>query len=1564
MENLQEQIQIVLEHIEMTAHGHPLWAQYMSHLSDLKYLLYHHTADALVLDDSISTGIEAIRATDKDDPSRGGRLCKQASRLECRYSVAGATVDLEDATRLTREALQLIPPDHPGRATALISHGSILNKVGSPVDLEEAATVTEEATSITEDREILYEARKNLDSIFYAKYCLSGEVTDLEQSIQFACSAISLLSSDTKQQAMYLGNLFTRQREFYLETKTSDALDEAVRTANQALNLTSEDDPYYAVSLTNFGTALFNRWELYGERVNLEDSIQIVRSAIALLEDGDPLKAIDLRNLTDRLGQKFVITRAVEDLRECVKVAIQALDATPMSHPEKVPFYSNVALRLATLYKETRDSIQLKEAIEAATQALSLTKETDSWWGQLVNNLAYLLSERYSREGLISDLQEAVRLAERCIEMTSTDHESYSERLISLADFLRERYNIFGVAADIHKAVALGREALAGLPHGHADWNRFQSYLGLWLGEMFLETGLESDLEEGIQLARQAYDGSLLDQQSDSDYSTSLSKLLFLRRGTGTDSIDEAIQITKRAIAAVPEGDPNHQVRLMNLSTYLGTRYRECGESSDLDEAIRFAKDALDLTERSTSDYFEALNNISTLLGMRYSDSGSSLELTEAIQLMSEALEVIGTSNLLRPKLLNSMANRMRDQYSTTRDLTTLEDAIRLAREASKTEFERDKSRALRTLGTLLGDRFLAQGEISDINNSIEILQRAIADTPTNHPDRSGLLSNLGIRLGDRYTRTREIKDLDEAIQHTREAVSQTPRGHVEFAARSSNLAARLGDRYTRIGRLVDLHDAISIGRNLLTPDSLDITGTNRSAILNNLGIRLNEEYARTGLLEVLDDAIRYATEAVDALPPGHLDLAVRLKNLGTLLNERYIKTAEDDDYINSMDIGKRAIQAAPLRHPLHSACLSNMGCLFFIKFRQTGGLADLEQAIQTLREAMDSCPKDHPDHAERLVRLGDGLAEKYVILKDLAMLDESISCFRSAARQVNAPLSIRIRASRQLLRSLLIRSQWKEAFKAAEEALDLIPELVLRSLDNSDKQYLLGQVAGLACEAASTAIRGGNSPMTALGLLEKGRGILATTIEDMRTDVEDLHSNSPELANRFVKCKEEFYSITNRAKNVPESTLASHQYECERRFDDVVKEIRSLSGFEDFLLEPSASKIRAVALQGPIIVINISMFDCGAIVMNSRGEYAISLPRLTKNDLERRVQSGNLDSLETLEWLWDVIANPILDHLGLTNTPTDQNWTHIWWIPTGALCKFPLHAAGYHLRNTGETVMDRAISSYSSSVKALILYHRAPIKQPTAPTALLVALENTTGCASLPFARQEVDSIRGICSSMNLTIIEPKKKRKADIQPYLQGCSIFHFAGHGHTDETNPSLSHLLLEEGQHNPLTVGELLEMNLRDSSPFLAYLPACGTGRYKDEKFADESLHLIGACQVAGFRHVIGTLWEVQDRLCMDVARGIYESIRDKGMVDTSVSHGLHNSIRRLRDIWLKNRSRSKLEARNIHVTSPCHGLVKETGLVTREKQPIPRDIIMVEDEGDGDLHWVPYIHFGV
>jgi CHAT domain-containing protein len=289
----------------------------------------------------------------------------------------------------------------------------------------------------------------------------------------------------------------------------------------------------------------------------------------------------------------------------------------------------------------------------------------------------------------------------------------------------------------------------------------------------------------------------------------------------------------------------------------------------------------------------------------------------------------------------------------------------------------------------------------------------------------------------------------------------------------------------------------------------------------------------------------------------------------------------------------------------------------------------------------------------------------------------------------------------------------------------------------------------------------------------------------------------------------------------------------------------------------------------------------------------------------------------------------------------------------------------------SNETVIDRVMSSYSPSIRSVLQGYGLRHQESTSASkqVLIVAMEDTPGSKSLPFATEEAAVIREVfCKSTSFELIEPDR-RKEDVLLHLRDCYIFHFAGHGYTDVKDPSQSHLRLDNWKDNPLRVADLLEINLCERPPFLAYLSACGTGRIEGKEYLDESIHLITACQLAGFRHVIGTLWEVRDEICVDITRITYEGIRDGGMTDESVCRGLHNATRQLRDRWLSTPvdtgRASRLSRKENRFLGEHDSGDRSVSYSDPRDDRLSRDIIACDEEEEAELlHWVPYVHFGV
>ncbi len=163
-----------------------------------------------------------------------------------------------------------------------------------------------------------------------------------------------------------------------------------------------------------------------------------------------------------------------------------------------------------------------------------------------------------------------------------------------------------------------------------------------------------------------------------------------------------------------------------------------------------------------------------------------------------------------------------------------------------------------------------------------------------------------------------------------------------------------------------------------------------------------------------------------------------------------------------------------------------------------------------------------------------------------------------------------------------------------------------------------------------------------------------------------------------------------------------------------------------------------------------------------------------------------------------------------------------------------------------------------------------------------------------------------------------------------------------------------------------IATLLHMSLRKHSPFLALDISLFAGRAKSRTGGSStrvSTSSAPACQLAGIRHVVGSLWEVNHDLCVELARITYQGMEDMYIIDELVCRGLHQATRELRDRWLnvskgvRSTSKAVQEAR-----------VKHEGDSTGARDEGRRDASMPLEisrcTSDDMMHWVPYVHFGV
>ncbi|WP_162795541.1 CHAT domain-containing protein, partial [Nonomuraea lactucae] len=771
-----------------------------------------------------------------------------------------------------------------------------------------------------------------------------------------------------------------------------------------------------------------------------------------------------------------------------------------------------------------------------------------------------------------------------------------------------------------------------------------------------------------------------------------------------------------------------------------------------------------------------------------------------------------------------------------------------------------------------LQTRFALMGNLADLNEAIELCREAL-DRHTGH---SGLLSQLAGSLWDRFRHNRDIGDLDQAIEHgdrAREAIIRGPDG------RPADHRAPARHLYNRAGMLWN-------------------------------------RFEETGDLDDLDEAIAANRTALDMLPAGHPHRRLIAGGLNILYAARFGHAGAPEDLASALDSGLAALSSTPADDALRPGRLHMIGMAYLGRLAGTRGRHDLNQALAAIRESVETTPDDHPNLCGRLSSLGMALSVKYQLQGRSPDRDEALAAMRRAVNVPTAPTAVRVHAARQYGDFALRTGAASTALDAYRYAIDeLLPRLVWRGLDRRSQQSLLKDVAGLAGQAAAAALAC-DSADEAVRLLEQGRAVLWAQMVETRTERTRLREEHPGLAAEFDEVCEilEASAEPSVGRLEVRRDLADQRRRAATRFDGLRDRIRALPGFAGFLRPVPFSALREAAAEGTIVIVNVDESRCDALLLRSDGLRALPLPGLTREEASARADAfrramsrlgeGGGDPgariaatqtlRATLEWLWQRVAGPVLAGLLQEPAPGERaragttgpgSPPRIWWYLTGPLAGMPVHAAG-----TGERwVGDHVVSSYTTTLQALIRARTSP----SGPCrALAVGLRRTPGgFPELPGVPGELETAAEL---LGATVLGEENATCEAVLRAITGHSWVHLACHGRQDPADPSTSHLALHDGSVTVLDVSRRQTQGAE-----LAFLSACESAQ-GDLALADEAIHLAAAFQQAGYRHVIGTLWTLQDSTAAGVAGEVYRALCSAGAPDSGrAAYALHEAVRRLR-----------------------------------------------------------------
>ncbi|KAJ6572574.1 CHAT domain-containing protein [Mycena sp. CBHHK59/15] len=209
-----------------------------------------------------------------------------------------------------------------------------------------------------------------------------------------------------------------------------------------------------------------------------------------------------------------------------------------------------------------------------------------------------------------------------------------------------------------------------------------------------------------------------------------------------------------------------------------------------------------------------------------------------------------------------------------------------------------------------------------------------------------------------------------------------------------------------------------------------------------------------------------------------------------------------------------------------------------------------------------------------------------------------------------------------------------------------------------------------------------------------------------------------------------------------------------------------------------------------------------------------------------------------------------------------------LWWCPTGPFVFLPIHAAGRY-RSNPVSVAEYVISSYTSTLAALLATPSPPSTANNPLRVTAVVQPATPGHSPLPFTKDELLKIKNTVPGKWLMSFGATQSASVNrVLAHLQTSSIVHFAGHGIQDMADPLQSALLIGAEQ---LTVSQIMEKSgTSHNTPELVGKTNMGL----DDKLPDESMHLVATLLFAGFKSVVATMWMIQDPNGPDIADVFY------------------------------------------------------------------------------------------
>jgi tetratricopeptide (TPR) repeat protein len=1150
---------------------------------------------------------------------------------------------------------------------------------------------------------------------------------------------------------------------------------------------------------------------------------------------------------------------------------------------------------------------------------------------KLEDNLSLLYFRKFKETNEIECIEEALKHTRAALGKCK-DAEIRQRLLTNQANALFLQYRNTHINVLLDEALSNFRTIIH-LPFKD-DAHKISMLLNFWviLKDRIGEEAVIDDVQDGIDALTEALGTENSYQHLGADTIRDLLALYLIKFDLvdGYPDLDKAITTAELATKVFPPEDPEWQIFMHNLATFLDQRFTLSKHPNDLKRSLRIWRHLVETGQRAGQQSQKVLNGLILALLNEFKSTSNLCHLDEAITTGKQAIEDVSTTD----EALDALPMNLALCYA---------------------------------------ERFERLGLDDDIQQALHFGNQAV-ESATTQRDRLQYLNNLCTAYNSRYSAAGHPSDLDTVISIGRRLIDESEDDDHRRVGYFGNLSSWLQDRYDSTGALINLQEAIDLGRRSLVQDSLN--PANRWILSNNLAERLSRWYTRTKDVESLEECIRLQREVVRDCGENESMRQIYMNNLGNYLSTKF-EAEKNLEYLDeAISLGSRVLEATSSRNPSRASFLNNQGTHYHNRWTKSKVKSDLDKGISSIRAATDCVDPGRPTAGIFLRNLGMLLQDRHLHYGDGKDHEDAKVCFQNAFNHASGSIMERIQSGFLGGQLFVADREWKSAFQILEPSVYLLRKISPRSIARKDQQINLRGLTGLSSYACSVAFECGKPVAECLEILEAGRAIISSLSTNVNEDILKLEALKPDMFIRYKELQEMVFSaaqvnktsyddgrgmILSQSEN--EMTVQSQgsynvlrtSFQYLEQLDNLEQEIRKTPGLRRFQLAPSADQCIQMAKPAPIAYFNVNSIRSDAILITEAGIKSIHLRDLVYADLKAQAQilmgkdrvtasnhqTSNIERnralLNLLRWLWTVAVEPVLQALTpfLKIEGESSKLSRVFWAASGKMCMMPLHAAGIHDPGAVENTMSRVVSTYITTLKTFGYVRERDLTTRTLLEKPLLAVLMPTTPGMTPIAAvKEAESLRNVyISSGALAPEELSYPSKDEVQARLSQSTTAHFVCHGDSNSSNPSQGGLFLgreDSSTAEHLSIAELVAW--KPQNAHLAYLSACSTAESLAEDLLDELIHTASSFQLLGFPHVVGTFWEAGNREAVKVAenfhRHLIESARgenQKSLGDV-VAYSLHEAVQ----------------------------IVRKDGILKFRKRVDPRLNV---------LGWAPFVHFG-